>query len=939
MLRATAVVLVGLALLAAVRPAAPGTLDPKTIRETVFPSGLRLLVKEAHGADLASIQVWIRAGGFLEDESTTGYAHVIEHLVFKGTDRHGPGDIDQTIEDLGGELSATTEKDWTMYGTTVASPHAMRVIEVLGDALRNAKLRPADYKVEQRALLDEIGEVLGDPERLAATALFRMAFQRHPYARDARGTPRVVQNLKLDALHAHFLKYYVPQNMTVVVVGDVTPTAVEQHVRKAFAADAAPTAPAVRQEPYKLPEPETACQKPRRETLDTPFGAAYVGLAFPAPGAGDQPDVYAMDLILTLLEHAPYGRLPAALRGKASVKASFETRRQPGLLTILAQVDPSLREVVEKTLRDEIQRLIDQPPPAAELEFTKRVLAGSYALENETFSGQAGTLGFYAAINQWQFATTYLERVQRVTPEQLQATIKKYLSLEHCCTLVLQPRSGDGGRPPGRTGSLGEYGGMGVWAYGGVGAPAQKSPPSTTSSLPHSHTPTLPHSHTPTLPYSHTPIHFQQPKAAATPKPAVRRVVLANGLTLLCKQNDSSEIAAIVCQVRAGLADEPDDRNGLAAMTAEAILRGTSNHTRQGFAQAVVNAGGSLGAQNTWDFTEITAVTDRDRWQNALKLVADVIAHPSFETGPEGNLLDDVRTAIKQRAAGFDSDFASGAYQAMMAQLYRSGPYGHPIYGTPSSLGRITLSDLRQFWRNNYVQNRITVAIVGDVDTAAAIETAQKAFADVPFRAAGPPREIPRDNIDRPRADLLQRPAPAGQVMVGYLAPPATPANYAVMSLLEAIVGGGKRSRLYANIREKRGMGYTMAATYQPLLGQSHFIAFMLVPAPIPDRESPAIEEPKRLLLEQFRLLADTGATDAEVARARAYVIGAHALRHERNRDQAKWMSWAEAAGLGVAADQDFPAMVNAVTKEQIQAAAKELFKNYALVVSLPPPR
>src|SRR5437870_9419026 len=83
-------------------PGRPGTLDPKRIQETVFPSGLRLVTKEAHGADLVAIQVWIRAGGFLEDESTTGYAHAIEHLVFKGTQTHGPGDLDQAIEEVGG---------------------------------------------------------------------------------------------------------------------------------------------------------------------------------------------------------------------------------------------------------------------------------------------------------------------------------------------------------------------------------------------------------------------------------------------------------------------------------------------------------------------------------------------------------------------------------------------------------------------------------------------------------------------------------------------------------------------------------------------------------------------------------------------------------------------------------------------------------------------
>src|SRR5206468_11831684 len=103
---------------------------------------------------------------------------------------------------------------------------------------------------------------------------------------------------------------------------------------------------------------------------------------------------------------------------------------------------------------------------------------------------------------------------------------------------------------------------------------------------------------------------------------------------------------AVVCQVRAGLPDEPEGRPGVAAMTAEALTRGTASHSsREAFNQAVVNAGGDLRAQSGFDFTEVSAVTDRGRWEAAVRLVADVIAHPSF--APE--TLDDSRTAVQRR--------------------------------------------------------------------------------------------------------------------------------------------------------------------------------------------------------------------------------------------------------------------------------------------------
>jgi len=422
----------------------------------------------------------------------------------------------------------------------------------------------------------------------------------------------------------------------------------------------------------------------------------------------------------------------------------------------------------------------------------------------------------------------------------------------------------------------------------------------------------------------------QNPNAAA----AVRRVTLANGLRILCKANTASEIVAIVCQVRAGLPEEPDDRGGVAAMTAEAMLRGTTSRNRQALAQAIVAAGGEVRAQPGFDFTEVSAVTDRARWESAAKLLADILANPSFEA----DQLEDVRNTVKRRGASFEDDFTGGSYQEMMGQLYPDGPYGRPIFGTAATLARVTLPDLRRFWEDNYTPSRMTVAIVGDLDASAAIRAAERAFETIPARTAARLKAVPADHLQRTRVDLIQKQGAVGQVMAGCLAPPVTASNYPVMSVLEAALGGGKRSRIGARIREQHGIGYASGSTYQPLLGESHLVAFLMFPVPPADRAAPMLEQPKHLLVQQLEDLATAGLTDAEVARARAFAIGEHALRHERNRDQAKWISWSEAAGLGVSMDQEFASHVAGVTKEQIHDAAKQLFKNYALVITLPPP-
>ena len=227
-----------LCLAGAVAPARTATLDASRIKETVFPNGLRLIVKEAHATELASVQVWVRAGGFLEDQQTAGTAHVIEHLLFNGTESRGPGSIDEEIENLGGLLQASTQKDWTNFTCTVSGKHVAKVLTVVADALRNPRFRQEDFEAEKPILLDEIAQIQLAPEPAIATILYDLAFKRHPYRHDVRGTAAFVNRLDLNDVRAYYKKHYVPANMTVVVVGDVNPAGVERVTRTAFAADA-----------------------------------------------------------------------------------------------------------------------------------------------------------------------------------------------------------------------------------------------------------------------------------------------------------------------------------------------------------------------------------------------------------------------------------------------------------------------------------------------------------------------------------------------------------------------------------------------------------------------------------------------------------------------------------------------------------------------------
>ena len=152
----------------------------------------------------ASMAFFFTVGSRYEPRNLAGVSHFIEHMLFKGTDRYPQGGIDTEIEDLGGVLSAVTEKDWVMFGTTVASPYAGKALEVLGDAVRHPKFRPADLEAERRVIAEEIAAQRLEPDRVVTARLFRMAYPHHPYGHDVLGTPADVTKINRAVVQQFF---------------------------------------------------------------------------------------------------------------------------------------------------------------------------------------------------------------------------------------------------------------------------------------------------------------------------------------------------------------------------------------------------------------------------------------------------------------------------------------------------------------------------------------------------------------------------------------------------------------------------------------------------------------------------------------------------------------------------------------------------------------
>jgi len=420
---------------------------------TTLPNGLKVIVRESHETNLAAIEIWVRAGSVHETEANNGISHLIEHMTFKATPKHGPGELDRELEGLGAEVNGGTSKDWVHFYTTVASESLPKALDLLGDAISNVQFRPEDIDKERMVVMDEIAREQGDPAKMAFIDFAKTAFPTSPYRLSATGTHDVVAKLTHDDLLAYRNLYYTPDNICVVIVGDVSTDSATEMVRKAFAGLSGRQADGMtggqddgmtgRQDDVKNPE-ATAASLSKRATFSGSGSQAYVVFGYPAPPVSEFKDACALDVILAILGETNRGRLASAFMSSGipftKIATDFMVQRYPSTVSALVAVNPRDADRAGTILQAEFHRLAGQPVTEGELFQAKRLVEGSDLFDQETFSGQARTMGLYASIGSYDMALNYSNTVDSLTASDIQDTARKYFG-ENSIETVVAPDS------------------------------------------------------------------------------------------------------------------------------------------------------------------------------------------------------------------------------------------------------------------------------------------------------------------------------------------------------------------------------------------------------------------------------------------------------------------------------------------------------------------
>ncbi len=430
--------------------AAPSTSTPATsstasaasrpTRE-VLSNGVTLIMREHRASDVVSLQLWFKVGGRDEAPEELGLSHYLEHMLFKGTATRPPGSIDRLIEGFGGQSNAFTSYDYTHFDVVLPAEHLRAGVELLADIGVNANFPVSELDSERKVVLEEMSLLEDEPERFMVRRLYEVAYRDHPYGRPLLGTRELIQSLTRERLDRYYKKHYVPANMTLVVIGAVTPAQVRPVVDATFGRLKAP-APERVDVPTATPLASKVMAAVRR-----PEKQAYLGMAWKAaPLAGD--DIFAVDLLATILGDSPSSRLNQAVRERDrlvfTIESGYGAWEKGGLVTVTARLDSGNLDQAERAILDVIRRVRADGVTETELQRAIVTTESNYAFDIETAEGLAKAYG--QAETTWTLENElgYLARVRRVTAGEIQAVARKYLGDDDYARVRFLP--GDGSR-------------------------------------------------------------------------------------------------------------------------------------------------------------------------------------------------------------------------------------------------------------------------------------------------------------------------------------------------------------------------------------------------------------------------------------------------------------------------------------------------------------
>lgn len=873
-------------------------------------NGIPVIFQHFDGA-VASIYWWNQVGSCDEQKGEEGFAHFLEHMLFKDTSAKetgaaSSGKTARAIESLGGDINAYTSFDQTVYHVTCSEHHWERVLQEFAVLARPQRFLKEDFTREREVILEELRKNEDSPERQHFQALFSSTFSRHPYGRPVIGYVKTLKAATVSKLEAFYRRNYVSSRMGIVMVG---PIADEQGSRvrrlmalleKHFGSGVFP-----RKETPRFPRPAESMLQKDISVISREFEVQMpsVNFAFRVPELS-HPDLAALDLLSGALSMGESSRIYQSLFNEKSlvteVSGGLYVPHDPGMLYFHLDLESpaKIAPALEETFRL-LEESRERPLSSTEVE---RVLAHAesdrlYSLQ--TADGIAGRLGFLRfVVNDLGYDDRYLAELRGVTPERVRHVAHEYLDCSRMSGAFLVPKA--------RREEV-DISVLPAAAKRYLPASAVKAAVRKRSG--------------------------RKQKGAESP---CQEWKLESGLTVLHRERSQSHVVSVQACVQGGLRLEIGDPLfsseedwGVSQCLAMTWNKGTLAHGARGIAELVEGRAASLdgfSGRNTIGLQMTSLARDFSTLQ---PLFDDVLLHASFpeeEVGHSRRILEESIRSVEDHSSQLCS-------RLFLETLYDEHPYRRAAHGSLESISRFDSAKLRSYLLHWLRPERAVISVVGRVSRPAVEAWVEELDAQW--------RSVLTGTVHRPVCESLQSEASLKgprwverrlgreqvHILIGGLGSTMGSADRDAIRLLHTILGG-QSGRLFIELREKQGLAYTVSPLGFEGIERGYQGIYI---ACSPEKEKRAIEGIHAVLAR----LARTGPSSAEMKRAKEYYLGRRAMDLQSDSSLASFYGLERVYGLQPRGDAEARRRIEAVTARQVQQVCRKYLVDAHLVTAV----
>lgn len=879
-------------------------------------NGLTVLIQEQHLAPVVAVMMVYGIGSRNEAVGYTGSTHFLEHLMFKGTKKYDPmkgNGIDDILKQFGGINNASTSQDRTNYYEVAPAKNISLLLDLEADRMRNLLLREDDRVSEMTVVRNELERGEDDPDEILMNGVFATAFREHPYHHPTIGWRTDVENVPTERLRQFYRDFYWPENAALIVIGDIN--------KEAILADIAGKFGGIKRSQKKLPPVYT--QEPpqegeRRFAVVRGQDVPRLLMGFHTVKATDK-DTYPLEVLQSILgdKGKTSSRLYRELvdNGLAVDAYAFNNvMRDPGLFFLGATPakEVSLKKL-ERSARAVIEEIAKNGPSAEEVNRAKLEITKRYRLDAVDSLGRADQIGDAIGVADWQWWTTYCDKISGVTAQQVQAAAQKYLSQTNMTVGYYKPKAKPGEEIETATEESDTK--KNATASGATDKPSQVSETVKTVDIPHTE-----------------PLKLVSRKRG-TGKLGGRTETLKfnNGLTVVVLPMPETGIVTIAGKIKAGRYFETSDRSKIAPLVAELLTKGSSRYSKFKVSELLESMGTDLdfSCDNFFQGFNVDVVASDAK--QALSVIADVMQRPLFQAEEFEKSRKIMESDIEERMAST----TSVAWMTMRNAVYKpdSVYFANKFEDQLEHLKKVTREDLVAFHKRQFKPANTYISFVGDIKTDEVVELVAREFSgyvgeqpdsividDSSVNSAFFGRRIMANLPDKTNMDVVMG-APAAVSIKS--------SDYYAETIASAALGYDSFACRLAPLRDRYGLTYSITSS----LTEASFpdAIWAIAYSVAPENLEKAQQHIHRIVSQYLK----EGITKEEVEREKGHLTGAYIVESRSPRTIASQLAYASMMDLPLDFLENFSRKINGESQATVNAAIRKYLKIDKFVTSV----